>query len=53
MVSTTPKAWRGAGLIPTSGQHSLFKEWRSLYSNPQYVTTSDFAVDMAAELCSK
>ncbi len=29
--------------------NSLFMEWRSHQSNPQYLTTTDFAVDMAAE----
>jgi hypothetical protein len=29
--------------------NSLFMEWRSRQTNPQYLTTSDFAVDMAAE----
>ena len=28
---------------------SLFMEWRSHQSNPQYLTSTDFAVDMAAE----
>lgn len=28
---------------------SLFMEWRSRQAKPQYLTTSDFAVDMAAE----
>lgn len=29
--------------------NSLFMEWRSRQANPQYLTTSDFAVDMDAE----
>jgi hypothetical protein len=29
--------------------NSLFVEWRSHQNNPQYLTTTDFAVDMAAE----
>lgn len=29
--------------------NSLFMEWRSRQTNPQYLTTSDFAADMAAE----
>ena len=29
--------------------NSLFMEWRSRQANPQYLTTSDFATDMAAE----
>jgi hypothetical protein len=29
--------------------NSLFMEWRSHQNNPQYLTTTDFAVDMAAE----
>ena len=29
--------------------NSLFMEWRSRQTNTQYLTTSDFAVDMAAE----
>jgi hypothetical protein len=29
--------------------NSLFMEWRSRQTNPRYLTTSDFAVDMAAE----
>lgn len=29
--------------------NSLFMEWRSRQTSPQYLTTSDFAADMAAE----
>jgi hypothetical protein len=29
--------------------NSLFMEWRSRQPNPQYLTTSDFHVDMAAQ----
>lgn len=29
--------------------NSLFMEWRSRQTNPQYLTTTDFATDMAAE----
>ena len=29
--------------------NSLFMEWRSHQSHPQYLTSTDFAVDMAAE----
>jgi len=29
--------------------NSLFMEWRSRQTKPQFLTTSDFAVDMAAE----
>lgn len=29
--------------------NSLFMEWRSRQANPQYLTTSDFHVDMTAE----
>jgi len=29
--------------------NSLFMEWRSRQTNPQYLTTTDFHVDMAAE----
>jgi len=29
--------------------NSLFMEWRSHQSNPQYLTSTDFAVDMATE----
>ena len=29
--------------------NSLFMEWRSRQANPRYLTTTDFAVDMAAE----
>ena len=29
--------------------NSLFVEWRSHQNNPQYLTTTDFAVDMAAQ----
>ena len=29
--------------------NSLFMEWRSHQNNPQYLTTTDFAVDMAAQ----
>jgi hypothetical protein len=29
--------------------NSLFMEWRSRQANPQYLTTTDFATDMAAQ----
>jgi hypothetical protein len=29
--------------------NSLFMEWRSRQTKPQYLTTTDFAVDMDAE----
>lgn len=43
-----PNSMRALGIFRRLA-NSLFMEWRSRQANPKYLTTSDFAVDMAAE----
>ena len=43
-----PNSMRALGIFRRLA-NSLFIEWRSRQANPEYLTTSDFAVDMAAE----
>lgn len=43
-----PNAMHVLGIFRRLG-NSLFMEWRSRQANPQYLMTSDFQTDMAAE----
>jgi hypothetical protein len=43
-----PNAMHVLGIVRRLG-NSLFMEWRSRQNNPQYLMTSDFHTDMAAE----